>query len=148
MFSVLLTGAGPRPKVYIKKLKNGHYQLIVDRQPYIVKGVCYNPIPIGQNHDYDWWSDPHKPWIVDGKLMQAMGINTIRIYQPPENVEAVRNVIRDLYALYGIRTILGHWLGFWEYPCPFYGDKDFQERIKKEVLEMVATYKDEITDCP
>ena len=138
-----LLGAAPKPRVYIKRLKNGHYQLIVEKKPYIVKGACYSPIPIGQNHEYDWWSDSNKPWIVDGKLMQEMGINTIRIYKVGENPEAVKKVIKDLYELYGIRTILGHWLGFWEYPCPFYGDKDFQERIKKEILEMVNLYKDE-----
>ncbi|PIP20834.1 MAG: hypothetical protein COX40_02630 [Candidatus Omnitrophica bacterium CG23_combo_of_CG06-09_8_20_14_all_40_11] len=133
----------PKPGVYIKKLKDSHYQLIANRKPYIVKGACYNPIPIGENHEYDWWSDPHTPWLRDGKLMQEMGVNTIRVYQPHENIEEVRRVIHDLYALYGIRTILGHWLGFWEYPCPFYSDKAFQDRIKKEVLEMVAAYKDE-----
>lgn len=133
----------PVPKVYIKKFKNGHYQLIVERKPYIVKGACYNPVPIGQNHEYDWWVDPNKPWVIDGKLMQEMGINTVRIYQAGENPEAVRKVIHDLYNLYGIRTILGHWLGFWEYPCPFYADVKFQEKIKKEVTDMVNLYKDE-----
>jgi len=140
-----LSGASfkPKPKVYIRKLKNSHYQLLVERKPYIVKGVCYSPIPIGQNHEYDWWSDPNKPWLVDGKLMREMGVNTVRVYQTGQDPEAVRKVIRDLYELYGIRTILGHWLGFWEYPCPFYADKEFQERIKKEVLETVNLYKDE-----
>jgi hypothetical protein len=38
---------------------------------------------------------------------------------------------------------MGHWLGFWEYPCPLYGNEDFRERIKKEVLDMVNNYKDE-----
>ena len=133
----------PSPKAYIKKLKNNHYQLVVDAKPFVVKGVCYNPAPIGQNHEYDWWSDPNKPWLVDGKLMQEMGINAIRVYQPGENPESVKQVIRDLYNLYGIRTILGSWLGFWEYPCPFYADKDFQDRVKKQVLEMVGLYKDE-----
>jgi len=132
-----------KPKVYIKKLKHQHYQLIVSGKPYIIKGVCYSPIPIGQNHEYDWWNDPNKPWLADGKLMQQMGVNTVRIYQPGENPEAVKRVIRDLYNNYGIRVILGHWLGFWEYPCPFYGDKRFQDKIKKEVLEMVNLYKDE-----
>lgn len=136
-------GAAPRPKVYIKKLKNGHYQLIVERKPYIVKGVCYNPIPIGQNHEYDWWSDPNKPWLTDGKLMKEMGINTIRLYQGHDNPEEVKQVIKDFYEKFVIRTILGHWLGFWEYPCPLYGDKPFQERVKKEVSEMVNLYKDE-----
>lgn len=133
----------PKPKVYIQKLKNGHYRLIVDRKPYLIKGVCYNPIPIGKNHEYDWWSCPHKPWMIDGRLMQEMGINAVRFYQPGENPGDVRRVIRDLYRLYGIRTIMGHWLGFWEYPCPFYADKDFQDKIKKEVLDMVNLYKDE-----
>ncbi|MFH0913262.1 MAG: hypothetical protein V1884_03145 [Candidatus Omnitrophota bacterium] len=151
-FSVVLVAAGlfmagctyrSKPRVYIQKLKNGQYQLIVERRPYIVKGVCYSPIPIGANHEYDWWSDANTPWLIDGKLMQEMGVNTIRLYQAHEDIEEVRRVIRDLYTRYGIRTILGHWLGFWEYPCPFYADKKFQDRIKKEVLEMVAAYKDE-----
>jgi hypothetical protein len=131
------------PRVHIKKLKDSRYQLIVNGKLYIIKGVCYNPIPIGKNHEYDWWSDANKPWLVDGKLMKEMGVNTIRIYRAGENPQAVKQAIRDLYELYGIRTILGHWLGFWEYPCPFYADKDFQDKIKKEVLEMVNLYKDE-----
>jgi len=143
---VFLSGMASRskkPAAYIQKLKNGHYQLIVDRKPYIVKGICYNPIPIGANHEYDWWSDPNKPWLVDGKLMQEMGVNTIRVYQCGVNPEAVKKVIRDLYQLYGIRMIMGHWLGFWEYPCPSYGENDFKERVKKEVLSMIDLYKDE-----
>jgi len=135
--------ASSKAKVYIKTLKNGHYQLIVNNKPYIVKGVCYNPIPIGQDHEYDWWSDPNKPWIVDGKLMKDMGINTIRLYQAHENEAEVKNVIRDLHEKYGIRTAMGSWLGFWEYPCPFYGDKRFQNKIKQQVLDMVKLYKDE-----
>ncbi|MCG8430840.1 MAG: hypothetical protein MJA29_06690, partial [Candidatus Omnitrophica bacterium] len=132
-----------RPRVYIRTLANGHYRLMVRNRPFVVKGVCYNPIPIGENHQYDWWNDANKPWMVDGRLMKQMGVNTIRIYQPGADIEAVRRVIRDLYEEFGIYTILGHWLGFWEYPCPFYGDSDFQERIKKEVLEMVEAFRDE-----
>ncbi|MFH1441863.1 MAG: hypothetical protein ABIH18_07495 [Candidatus Omnitrophota bacterium] len=133
----------PMPEVYVKKLKHSRYQLRVDRKPYIVKGVCYNPIPIGKNHEYDWWSASNKPWIIDGELMKKMGINTIRVYKAGADPDAVKQVIHDLYELYGIRTILGSWLGFWEYPCPAYADKNFQERVKNEVLEMVRLYKDE-----
>lgn len=141
----LLLGATSKPssKVYIKKLKNSRYQLMVNNKPYIVKGVCYNPILIGYNHEYDWWGDANKPWLVDGKLMQEMGVNTIRLYQVHEEPEEVKQVIRDFYEKYGIRTVLGHWLGFWEYPCPLYGDKPFRDKVKKEVLEMVNLYKDE-----
>ena len=143
VFLFSLSGCKPKAAVYIQKLKNSHYQLIVSGKPYIVKGVCYNPVPIGFNHEYDWWADPAKPWIEDGKLMKAMGINTIRLYQAHENSDNVKKVINDLYQLYGIRTIMGDWLGFWEYPCPFYGDKKFQERIKADVLKMVELYKNE-----
>jgi len=75
--------------------------------------------------------------------MKEMGINTIRVYQPGPDKDSVKQVISDLYEKYGIRTILGSWLGFWEYPCPAYADRDFQEKIKEEVLEMVDSYKDE-----
>ena len=133
----------PKPKVYIQSLKNGHFRLIVNKKPFIIKGVVYNPIPIGQNYDYDWWSDENRPWMIDGKLMKEMGVNAVRFYQPGKNPEAVKKVIDDLYKNFGIYTIMGHWLGFWNYPCPFYGDKDFREKIKEEILEMVKLYKDQ-----
>ena len=143
LFLFILSACQPRQDVYIQKLKNQHYRLIVKGAPYIVKGVCYNPIPTGQNHEYDWWSDKAKPWLTDGKLMKQMGVNTIRLYQAGEDAQKVKQVINDLYKLYGIRTIMGDWLGFWEYPCPFYGDKSFQDKVTHQVLEMVRLYKDE-----
>ena len=130
-------------KTEVKRLKNGHYQLLVNRRPYIVKGACYNPVPIGESHDYDFWSDPSEPWKTDGELMKKMGINTVRFYQAGQDPDQVRKVINDLYSLYGIRTIMGHWLGFWNYPTPFYADEDFRNNVKKDVLSMVCEYKDE-----
>ena len=107
LFLFILSGCQPRQNIYIQKLKNQHYRLIVKGSTYIVKGVCYNPIPTGSNHEYDWWSDKAKPWLIDGKLMKAMGVNTIRLYQSHEDPQEVRQVIRDLYKLYGIRTLMG-----------------------------------------
>jgi beta-galactosidase len=139
----LIGFASGKPSVFIKKFKNSHYQLFVEGKPFIIKGVCYNPVAVGKNHEYDWWNDPNKPWLVDGKLMQEMGINAVRLYETGEDPEKVRIVIRDLYEKFGIRTALGSWLGFWNYPCPLYGNKEFQEKVKNEVLEMVRLYKDE-----
>ncbi len=116
---------------------------MVGGRPYVVKGVCYNPVPIGESHDYDFWSDPSEPWKKDGELMKKMGVNTVRFYNPGEDLEAVRHVISDLYKLYGIRTIMGHWLNFWSYPAPFYDDLNFREKVKKEVLDMVEALKGE-----
>ncbi len=136
-------GKAPSRKVYVKTLKNGHYQLMVAGAPFIVKGVCYNPIPIGQSHDYDFWSDPSEPWKKDGELMKKMGVNAVRFYAPGENVESVRKVVSDLYKLYGIRTMMGNWLAFWNYPAPFYDDEAFRQKVKTEVLGMVEALKNE-----
>ncbi len=133
----------PKQKVFIRKFKDSRYQLLVRGKPYIIKGVVYNPVPIGENYSYDLWQDKSEPWKTDGKLMQEMGLNSVRFYQAGENPEAVKKVIGDLYRLYGIRSILGHWLGFWDYPCPRYADEEFRKRIKEEVIKMVKAYKDE-----
>ncbi|MFC1658888.1 hypothetical protein ACFL1D_05855 [Candidatus Omnitrophota bacterium] len=142
-FIVSMAGKPSKPSVYIYKHQDGQYQLFVEGKPYIVKGVCYNPVPIGENHEYDLFSEPNKPWIIDGKMMKEMGINTVRFYETGKNPKQVKQVIRDLYQLYGIRSILGDWLCFWDYPCPLYGDERFRDKVKQRVAEMVNLYKDE-----
>ncbi|MEK6715070.1 MAG: hypothetical protein AABY43_03375 [Candidatus Omnitrophota bacterium] len=132
-----------RHKVFVKKTKEGRYHLVVEGKPYFIKGVCYNPAPIGEGYDYDLGQDKCQPWLIDGKMMSEAGVNTIRLYKSSDNHNGLKKAIGDFYEKYGIRTALGHWLGFWEYPQPFYADPEFRERIKKEVLGMVKTYKDE-----
>ncbi len=133
----------PRPikKVWIEGLEGGRFRLNIGKKPYIVKGVVYNPTPIGQNYRYNLYLDSSRPWLYDGKLMKAMGVNTVRFYQSGEDAEKTKQVIRDLYNRYNIRTAMGHWLGFWE--SPNYADPEFKERVKEDVLWMVQTYKDE-----
>ncbi len=139
----MLTQLAKKGKTYIKKTDANTYQLIVDGKPFIVKGVCYNPIPTGESHLYNWWGDARRPWMVDGKLMKKMGVNTIRIYEPGDKPEQVKKVISDLYENFKIRTILGHGLGFWDYPHANYADPEFQLKMKKQIYKMVKTYKDE-----
>lgn len=144
--AIVMTGMGQAPKqqkIYVKTLKGGAYQLMAAGKPLIVKGVCYNPIPVGKPNDYDFWNDPAKPWLADGELMQKMGVNTVRFYQPGEDLEATRRVIVDLYQKYGIRTMMGHWLGFWNYPAPFYDDPEFRKKVKEDVLKTVEALKGE-----
>lgn len=138
-----LTKLAKKGKIYINKQDIGTYQLIVDGKPFIVRGVCYNPIPPGESYLYNWWGDPRKPWMADGKLMKEMGINTIRVYEAGGNPAQVKKVISELYENFNIRTILGHNLGFWDYPSANYAEPDLQMRIKKEVYKMVKLYKDE-----
>ncbi len=134
-------GGGGPSKVYIKTLESNRFQLIVNNRPYIIKGMVYSPVPIGENHLYDFWSDARKPYMVDGELMKEAGVNTIRVYQPGEHINNTKETMRDLYKLFGIRVAMGHWLGFWENPN--YADPIFRDKVKKDVLDMVRTYKDE-----
>ncbi len=131
----------PKPEIFIQKTKNGEFQLLLEGKPFFVKGVVYQPIPIGQNHQYNFWADAHKPWIEDGRLMHKIGINTVRFFQPGNNAEQTRRVIAQLYQRYGIHTLLGHWMDYWR--PGNYADLQYREDLTKRVLEMVNTYKDE-----
>ena len=114
---------------------------MVGNRPYVIKGMVYNPVPIGKNHLYDFWSDTTKPYIHDARMMKSIGVNTIRVYQPSKNVENTKMVLRTLHDKFGIRVVMGHWLGFWD--DPNYADAAFREKVKKDALAMVETYKDE-----
>ncbi|MBI5554699.1 MAG: hypothetical protein HY920_02450 [Elusimicrobia bacterium] len=142
--SLALGRPAKEPRVSIVQQKTGEYQMLVEGKPYIVHGVGYSPIPIGKNYEYNFWNDPGKPWInVDGPLMKELGVNTIRVYQEGESPEQTRQLMRDLYEEFGIRTIMTHYLGFWAYPVANYADEEFQKRTIKDVERMVKEYKDE-----
>jgi len=137
----LFSKLGAPQKVYIKTIDGNRFQLIVKNRPYIIKGMIYSPVPIGENHTYDFWSDSRKPHMLDAKLMKAAGVNTIRVYQPGKYTKNTKETMRDLYNIFGIRIAMGHWLGFWDNPN--YADPAFRKNVKKDVLAMVRAYKDE-----
>ena len=116
-------------------------RLLVDKKPFLVRGVCYSPIPIGKDYEYNYWGDASKPWITDGKWMQKMGVNTVRFYRVGKNPKEVRRVVDDLYRQFGIHSLLGTYLGFWNWPPPNYTDEEFKEKVRAEALEMVKLYK-------
>lgn len=120
--------------------QNGH-RLIVDGKPYLIRGVCYSPVPVGKDYEYNFWGDPGKPWLLDGRLMKQMGVNTVRIYRSGKDPEEVNRVLSDLHSKYGIRALMGHYLGFWNWPPPNYADREFCDEVKAQVLEMVRMYK-------
>ncbi len=123
---------------YIKDTPRGCVLYVYD-QPFIIKGVVYQPIPVGKNWDYDIFSHP-EILKIDGPLLNELGINVVRFYQPGKDIEATKRFIDILYKKYGIYTIMGHWLGFWDNPN--YGDPAFREYVKSSVLNMVRTLKD------
>ncbi len=122
--------------------KQNGYKLLVNGKPYLIQGVCYAPIPAGKDYEYNFWGDEGKPWLVDGKLMKEAGVNTVRIYNVGKNPQEVKRVLEDLYKKFGIRALVGHYLGFWDWPPPNYADEAFNEKVRASVLEMVRLYKD------
>ncbi len=56
-------------------------QLLVDGEPFVVNGVGYSPISVGEN----WaaaWQDRSDRYLVDFPLMKAGGANAVRLYAP------------------------------------------------------------------
>jgi hypothetical protein len=78
-------------------------RLLVDCQPYQVRGVCWNPVPRGATHpaglDYDGLAP------VDVPLLRAAGINTVRTYEALADVAVLDRLfaagIRVLSTVYG-----------------------------------------------
>jgi hypothetical protein len=141
--AALILRFSQRPGVNIYQNGKGNYVLLVHNRPFVIRGVCYSPVPVGHGPVYNWWGDPSKPWITDGRLMKEAGINTVRFYEPGGNAEQVRQVISDFYEKNNIYSIMGHDLGFWDYPSANYADPDFRHEIKKQVYHMVQAYKHE-----
>eukprot|EP00029_Vermamoeba_vermiformis_P002553 TRINITY_DN12930_c0_g1_i1.p1 TRINITY_DN12930_c0_g1~~TRINITY_DN12930_c0_g1_i1.p1 ORF type:complete len:459 (+),score=107.08 TRINITY_DN12930_c0_g1_i1:48-1424(+) len=86
--------------------------LLVDGAPFLMKGVGYNPIPIGltpdQKNDYYTSSAVDVAvWQRDVQLLKNMGCNTVRLY----GWDNSRNHTQFLDALLqnGIRVVLQYW---------------------------------------
>ncbi|MHB9156309.1 MAG: glycoside hydrolase family 2 TIM barrel-domain containing protein, partial [Endomicrobiales bacterium] len=87
-------------------------QLLVDGQPFTIKGVCYSPVPVGSNWSYPW-GDNSLIYEADMRLIKAMGANTVRTYQE-------RNITQgflDAAQRNGLYVIVGWTEELW--------DKDF-----------------------
>ncbi|MFA7677831.1 MAG: hypothetical protein WCY34_06690, partial [Candidatus Omnitrophota bacterium] len=130
-------------KIDIQATPEGGFTLYLRGKPFLIKGVGYNPIPIGKGYDYDFFSDKNKPWLVDGRLMKEAGINCVRIYSTGKNIEETRAFIRDMYEKFGIYTLVSDWLGLWDYPRANYSDNDFCQKTKEKFLGIVKALKDE-----
>lgn len=130
-------------RITVSKDKNGRYQLTVDNKAYVIKGVCYSPIPIGKNYTFDFWQQDLDVFRKDAQLMEELGVNTIRIYQPGPDIAKTKEIINFFYENFGIRTVMGNWLEFWEGAVPDYADPGFRKRVKDNCLQMVKEFKDE-----
>jgi beta-glucuronidase len=177
-------------RVHLVQYENKHWQMIVDKKPFVVKGVTYNGVPIGRHiadygnawmfddvdengrvdYPFDSWVDKNKnnsqdsdePAVGDFQLLKDMGANAIRLYRTGysnqartidgekaaggdtveyDGTEFNKEVLRDLYNKYGIRVIMGEFLGAytigsgasWELGT------DYTDPLQLENMRMVLT---------
>ncbi len=164
-------------KVRLFQYQGGSWQLMVNGSPYIIKGITYAPTKVGQSPDegtlgnwmfedfnnngkidgpYDTFVDKNgnnlqeedEPEVGDFKLMQEMGVNTIRVYHHPNKVN--KKLLRDLYENYGIMVIMGDFLGKYAlgsgaswYEGTDYRNPEHQRNMVASVTMMVEEFKDE-----
>ena len=97
-FSMLLIftlyfAMAPSPLDLVKISGN---RIIVNNNPYFIKGVCYHPVSKGDTkRSFDFLDK-------DLALMREAGINTIRLYEPVDDI-----VVLDKIEAAGMRLIIG-----------------------------------------
>ncbi|MDI6605585.1 MAG: glycoside hydrolase family 2 TIM barrel-domain containing protein [Candidatus Omnitrophota bacterium] len=164
-------------KVHLVQYETGDWQLLVDQKPYIIKGITYAPTKVGQSPDmqtlgnwmeedfnnnglidgpYDAFvdknnnglQDKNEPAVGDFQLMKNMAVNTIRLYHHPLKVN--KKLLKDLYEKYGIRVILGDFLGKYALgseapwnPGTDYNNEEHKKNMMQSVTNMVLEFKDE-----
>ena len=80
----------------LQEVKISGRKIIVNNAPYIIKGICYHPVPKGSDkRDFSNLTQ-------DIALMVAAGINTIRVYAPIDD----KIVLDEIHAA-GIKIIMG-----------------------------------------
>jgi hypothetical protein len=71
-------------------------QVLVNDVPYLIKGICYHPVPKGSNEcSFETLSQ-------DLALMNEAGINTIRLYSPVDD----KAVLDEIHKA-GIKVVIG-----------------------------------------
>jgi len=122
-------------------------KLVVDGKDFMINGMNWDYVPIGQNYNYSLWkqSDDVIKAALDAEmgLLKNMGVNTIRVY-----VGMQPKWIQYIYENYGIYTMLNNSFGrygltingVWT-PVTDYRDPATQELLLAEVTEMAETYK-------
>ncbi|MFN8589009.1 MAG: glycoside hydrolase family 2 TIM barrel-domain containing protein [Candidatus Eisenbacteria bacterium] len=122
-------------------------RLQVNDRDFMIRGMNWDYIPIGQNYAFDLFSQPDDVIVAaldrEMGLLKSMGVNAIRQYTglPPKWVQFI-------YERYGIWTILNHPCGRYGFtvngvwhPVTDYSDPVMRNAIKADVAANVARYK-------
>jgi len=138
--------AATLPSLAVVKDDSGS-RLQVDGRDFMVLGLNWDYVPIGQNYSYSLWVQPDDV-IIDAlaremPLLQAMNVNSIRQY-----VGVPPRWVRYIYEKYGIFTVLNHTVGRYGLtidgawlPNTDYSDPRVRSLLKAEVAALVDEYK-------
>jgi tetratricopeptide (TPR) repeat protein len=165
-------------KVQLVQYENKHWQMLVNKKPYVIHGITYAPTKIGESPDkgtlanwmeqdtnknglpdgpYDSWvdenknnqQDPDEKTVGDFKLMKEMGVNTLRIYNHPQIPN--KELLRKMYSEYGLNVIMGHFLGKYalESGATWSEGTDYENPVhQKNLMESVKKMVMEYKDEP
>ncbi len=122
-------------------------RLQVDGRDFMVYGMNWGYMPIGQNYTYSLWNQPDDVIVAalarEMPLLKDMGVNAIRHY-----VGMPAKWVQYVYEKYGIYTIINHPLarygltvdGVW-YPNTDYSDPRIRAAVKSEIKTMVEEFE-------
>lgn len=80
----------------IEKVTISNSQILVKNKAYLIKGICYHPVSKGNDKRSFETIDK------DLELMKEAGINTIRVYEPIDNIEVLDKIDNA-----GLKLIVG-----------------------------------------
>ncbi len=158
-------------RVHFAKYATGHWQLVVDDKPFLIKGITYTPTKVGQGPDNgtltNWMDDDPNPaftaWVDvnhngiqdqdepnvgDFALMKQMGVNVLRIYHHP--MKPNKELLKKMYEEYGLRVIMGDYVGKYALGSGAtwaegtdYENPEHQKKMLESIKTMVMEFKDE-----
>ncbi len=111
------------------EIKNN--ELYVNGDVFIIKGVCYNPIPVGKSASYEWELNSDI-YTIDFPMIKDMGANCIRTYSVLDYQDVLDSAYKN-----GIYVIM-------EYPIPWNTDftnNTTRTQVLNGVKRMVEKWK-------
>ena len=164
-------------KIKLVKYNTGDWQMLINNKPFILKAITYSPSRVGESPDnstlenwttqdtndngiidapYESWvdknrnnvQDPDEKKVGDFQLMKQMGVNSLRLYHQP--FELNKKILGQMHRKYGIYILLGDFLGKytlgsqadWETGTD-YDNPEHQENMLKSIKKMVLEFRDE-----
>ena len=135
-----IPGDKPQPDPFDKPQSTGPVKisgntLLVDGEPFIIKGVCYQPVLVGYvPWEYDVYSDPDV-YNRDLPILRDMGANTLRTYAKVTSTEFLdacyNNGVNPIYVV----------MGYYIDGSSDLSDPGVRDWIKTDFRSYVSTYK-------